>query len=183
MASLRKTAPNDEYYTPKWVWESITDFIPKDMEIWEAFYPCYSSGKSDAYCQSANALRELGFRVKSVKCDFFESNFGDIVVSNIPFSLKKKVFVRLKALNKPFIVLCPALAIHTSYLQDLFGNNLSLIIPNKRINFDKLNTNTGMIEKTKRANFECFFYCYKVPTLEAGRIYFSKKNRRKKRLK
>lgn len=166
MAALKKTPPNDEYYTPKCVWESIKDFIPRHMEIWEAFH---GNGQSAMY------LRDLGFRVKSEKCDFFKSDYGDMIVTNIPFSLKKEVFTRLKAIGKPFIVICPALSIHTSYLRDLFGNELSIIIPHKRINFEKLDTSTGTVEKTQRANFECFFYCFKVPNMDSGRIYFSKR--------
>ena len=151
------------------------EYIPRDLLIWEAFHPGYNNNRSDEMtCQSAGYLRELGFRVVSIKCDFFESNFGDIIVSNIPFSLKKKVFERLKALNKPFIVIAPALTLHTSYVRELFGKSLSIIIPQRRIYFDKRNPLTNKIETTKRANFECCFYCYKVPSILPQRLLFSK---------
>ena len=42
---------DDEYYTPKHVWEDISEVIPKDKVIWEAF-------KGDG--RSADYLREMG---------------------------------------------------------------------------------------------------------------------------
>ena len=55
--------------------------------IWEAFY---GDGKSGDY------LTYLGLNVIHEDIDFFESDEGDIIVSNSPFSKKKEVFTRLK---------------------------------------------------------------------------------------
>jgi hypothetical protein len=87
---------HDDYMTPKYAWENIKDYIPKDKVIWEAFY---GDGKSGEY------LRELGFNVIHNDNDFFESNEGDIIVSNPPFSDKNKTINRLKELDKPFIMI------------------------------------------------------------------------------
>ena len=35
---------HDEYMTPKYAWENIKDFIPKDKVIWEPFYGDGKSG-------------------------------------------------------------------------------------------------------------------------------------------
>ena len=73
--------------TPKYAWEWIKDFIPKDKQIWEAFY---GDGESGRY------LTDLGFNVIHEEVVFFTNNVGDIIVSNPPFSQKKEIFTRKK---------------------------------------------------------------------------------------
>ena len=118
---------HDDYMTPKYAWENIQQYIPKDKVIWEAFM---GDGKSGEY------LEELGFDVIHNDNDFFESNEGDIVVSNPPFSKSKEVITRLKKIDKPFILILPSSKINTQYFR-LFKNEIQIIIPKKRIHFDK----------------------------------------------
>jgi len=139
---------HDDYMTPKYAWENIKDFIPKDKIIWEAFY---GDGKSGKY------LEELGFKVIHEEIDFFNEDRGDIIVSNPPFSLSKEVMERLFILDKPFILLFPSSKINTSYIREWKNKNLQIIIPRKRIHFIK----NGK-EKTNKCNFDCFYYCYKM---------------------
>jgi hypothetical protein len=141
-----KEKKDDDYMTPKAVWESIRDYIPKNKVIWEAFY---GDGKSGEY------LRELGFDVIHEDIDFFKENKGDIIVSNPPFSSKMAVLKRLKELDKPFILLLPASTLGTKTLQELYGDSLQLIIPKGRISYIK----NG--KQTTGVWFASFFYCYK----------------------
>jgi hypothetical protein len=145
---------HDDYMTPKSAWENIKQYIPKDKVIWEAFY---GDGKSGEY------LRELGFKVIHEPVDFFENDFGDIIVSNPPFSLSKEVINRLKKLDKPFIIIMPIVKINTSYFRENFKNDkLQIIIPRKRIHFTKL-VNGVIPENLKNVcNFDCLYYCYKI---------------------
>jgi hypothetical protein len=145
---------HDDYMTPKSAWENISHLIPKDKVIWEAFY---CDGKSGEY------LRELGFDVIHEDINFFEENRGDIVVSNPPFTKVPEILSRLKSLEKPFIMIMPSSKIHTQYVRKLFCGNddLQIIIPRKRIQFDKIVD--GVISSGKKAcNFDCFYYCYKI---------------------
>lgn len=140
---------HDDYMTPKYTWENIQHLIPKDKIIWEAFY---GDGKS------GNFLQELGFNVIHEQVDFFENNLGDIVVSNPPFSKSKEVLIRLKQLEKPFILILPSSKINTQYVRENYKNQgLQIIIPRKRIQFIK-NGN----ELQNKCNFDCFYYCYKM---------------------
>lgn len=145
---------HDDYMTPKYAWENIKHLIPKDKQLWEAFY---GDGKSGSY------LKELGFNVIHEPIDFFENNLGDIVVSNPPFSKSKEVLTRLKELDKPFILILPSSKIHTQYVRENYKNQgLQIIIPRKRIQFEKL-VDGVVPENFKNAcNFDCFYYCYKI---------------------
>lgn len=146
---------HDDYMTPKYAWEHIAHLIPKDKVIWEAFY---GDGKSGEY------LRELGFNTIHEDIDFFTEDRGDIIVSNPPFSKSKEVLTRLKELNKPFIVILPASKVCSQYTRSLFNGDktLQLIIPKKRIHFQK-QINGVVPENWKNAcNFDCFYYCWKM---------------------
>jgi len=147
---------HDDYMTPKYAWENISAYIPKNKVIWEAFYGDGASGKH---------LKELGFNVIHDPIDFFENNLGDIVVTNPPFSKSKEVMSRLKDLDKPFIVIFPSSKINTQYVRNLFkdsNDKLQIIIPKKRIHFDKKIKGNTPINWKNACNFDCFYYCWKM---------------------
>jgi hypothetical protein len=135
---------NDEYFTPKSAWEAIKDYIPKDKVIWEAFYGNGSSGKY---------LEDLGFNVIHENLDFFTNNLGDIIISNPPFSKTKEIFLRLKELDKPFILIMPDYKIHTNYFREMFDDGqIQILIPRRRIQFKEKGS----------CSFDCFYYCWKM---------------------
>ena len=142
---------HDDYMTPKYAWEDIKQYIPTDKVIWEAFY---GDGKSGSY------LQELGFNVIHEPIDFFENNCGECIVSNGPFSKTKQIMNRLYELDKPFILIFPSSKINTKYFRKWKDRNLQIIIPRKRINFIKFVD--GKEVESKGANFDCFYYCYKM---------------------
>jgi hypothetical protein len=145
---------HDNYMTPKHAWENIQHFLPRDKVIWEAFA---GNGNSSQF------LTELGFEVICKEEDFFESNHGDIIVTNPPFSLKKEVFTRLKELDKPFLIICPCSMITAQYFRKLFQNdNIQIIIPRKRIHFLKTDDEGNILPSENKCNFDCFYYCYKM---------------------
>ena len=144
---------HDDYMTPKYAWENIKQFIPKDKVIWEAFY---GNGASGAH------LTDLGFNVIHEPVDFFDNDLGDIVVSNPPFSKAKEILKRLMILDKPFILILPSSKITTSYFREWKDKKIQIIIPRKRIHFEKL-VNGELPKNWKNAcNFDTFYYCYKM---------------------
>tara|TARA_R110002126_G_scaffold4681_1_gene24537 strand:- start:32 stop:529 length:498 start_codon:yes stop_codon:yes gene_type:complete len=144
---------HDDYMTPKYAWENIAHLIPKDKIIWEAFY---GNGKSGQY------LKELGFQVIHKPIDFFENDLGDIIISNPPFSQSKEVLNRMYEIDKPFILIFPASKICTSYFRKWNTKGIQIIIPRKRIHFEK-HIDGEKVEGLKNAcNFDCFYYCYKM---------------------
>ncbi len=144
--------PNDNYITNKSGWELITKYIPKDKKIYSPFY---CDGKMKTY------FKELGVDIIHENEDFFTNykkyNF-DIIIDNPPFSQRKKVFEKLKEINKPFIIICLSRLISCKYFTDLFKDDLQIIIPKKRTTFTKLDT------KTERYTppMGTFYFCYKM---------------------
>ena len=148
---------HDDYMTPKYVWENIKHIIPKNKVIWESFF---GDGKS------GNDLKELGFNVIHEEIDFFDNKTlpdYDLIVSNPPFSKVKDIMKRLSELDKPFILIMPSSKINTSYFRDNFMNKgLQIIIPRKRIHFNKLVDGKKPENLKNACNFDCFYYCYKM---------------------
>ena len=144
---------NDDYFTPKYAWENIKEYIPQDTVIWEAFYHPIS--------KSADFLRELGFNVISENIDFFENNLGETIVTNPPYSKTKEILTRLvNEIDKPFILILPCAKITTKYFKQVFKGKehlIKIIIPSKRISFIDKEGN-----QTSRASFDTYYYCYKI---------------------
>jgi hypothetical protein len=143
-----ETKGSDNYRTPKRAWEDIQQWLPRDKVVWEAFY---GDGVSARY------LRELGCQVVSEDVDFFTSDFGDVIVSNPPFSIAKAVLTRLKKLGKPFILIMPCCKMNSGYFRELFKGQVQIIVPKKRIHFEKFGGDC-----TRNCSFDCHYYCYKM---------------------
>jgi hypothetical protein len=149
-----KTFTNyDDYMTPRYAWENIKQYIPKDKIIWEAFY---GNGQSGA------DLQDMGFNVVHEPVNFFESNYGEVIVSNPPFSKSKEVMERMLELDKPFILLMPSSKINTSYFRAWKDKGIQIIVPRKRIHFEKLVNGVIPADYKSSCNFDCFYYCYKI---------------------
>ena len=147
---------HDDYMTPFSAWDNIKHLIPKDKKIWEAFYGDGVSG---------DILTKLGFDVIHEEIDFFENNCGDIVVSNPPFSHVPDILNRLVEIDKPFILIMPSSKINTQYFRKLFSQNkdkIQIIIPRKRIHFEKLIDGKRPDNCKNACNFDCFYYCWKI---------------------
>ena len=163
---------HDDYMTPKYAWDNIKQYIPKDKVIWEAFYGDGTSGKY---------LKDLGFNVIHEEKDFFENDLGECCVSNPPFSLYKEVLTRLKELNKPFILILPSSKINTLTFRKIFidvvkEDPIQIIIPKKRINFIK-HVDGQHVKGKSACNFDCFYYCWKM-NLPSDIVWIGEKNKK-----
>lgn len=144
---------DDEYNTPRELWENIKEYLPrKDKIVWEAFYGNGNSG---------TILSDIGCTVLQSNVDFFDDNTTiiektDVIVSNIPFSKKRQILKRLKEIDKPFIIIMPASTMFTDYLKETFNDELQIIIPRKRMHFEK----NGVV--MKRTSFDSCYFCYKM---------------------
>ena len=149
---IKTFTEHDDYMTPRSAWENIQHIIPKDKVLWEAFY---GNGQSMQY------LQELGYTVEGGPDeDFFQHNKGDMIVSNPPFTIIPAILQRIIDLDKPFILIMPSSKINTQYFRKLFADRIQIIIPKKRIQFEKI-VNDQKVE-SNQCNFDCFYYCYKM---------------------
>ena len=144
----------DDYMTPKSAWVDIKQYIPIDKVIWEPFYCDGASG---------NYLKELGFNVIHENIDFFNANLGEVIITNPPFSKTKEVLQRLIEIDKPFILILPSSKLHALYLQKiLYSKRLQLIVPRRRIQFQKIVNGVVPENYKSKCNFDCMYYTYKM---------------------
>jgi hypothetical protein len=149
---------HDEYYTRKSHWEDIIEYIDSDKIIWEAFM-------KDSVSKSPIYLQELGRDVEwNTTEDIFTQNKRDdsIIVSNLPFSIKKEIFQHLKNIDQPFIILAPSTCLHTKYFFETFKDeNIQLIIPSTKRNFDKY-VDGVKVDGPSNCSFYTLYICFKA---------------------
>lgn len=148
--SFTKDKDTDNYATDKIGWEIIKDYIPTDKKIWSPFY---CDGKQKEY------FAEMGFDIIHEDKDFFSytPDYG-IIIDNPPYSKWFQICDRLKELDKPFILVAKPNCFMTKRFQNLFKDELQLIIPNTRPTFTHLTS--GKINYTPP--FGTWYFCYKM---------------------
>ena len=149
--SFTNDKDSDNYATDKKGWEIIQPYIPKDKVIWSPFY---CDGKQKEY------FEEMGYNIIHEDKDFFSytPNNYDIIVDNPPFSKMKDICIRLKELDKPFILVAFSKVILMKWFQKLFKDDLQVIIPFTRLTF----THLTHPKKGYTPPFGTQYYCYKM---------------------
>lgn len=142
---------SDEQYTPAYAVAPIVKYIPKNKTVWCPF--------DTEHSEFVLALRDAGIRVVHSHIltgeDFFayEPEKWDMIVSNPPFSIKRKVVERCLALGKPFALLLSNLWINSSAPARLFAEKeMQMLLFDKRIQFTEKNA----------AYFGSSYFCHKV---------------------
>tara|TARA_R110002096_G_scaffold225627_1_gene414896 strand:- start:46 stop:519 length:474 start_codon:yes stop_codon:yes gene_type:complete len=147
--SFTKDKSTDNYMTNKTEWERIKEYIPNNKKIWSPFF---GDGKQKEY------FKDMGYDIIHDDEDFFENNKGDIIIDNIPFSKKKDIFKRLKELDKPFILICPSYLLSLKFFQELYKDQIQILVPYTRIKFKHIDS----INKNYTPPYASFFFCYKM---------------------
>jgi hypothetical protein len=128
----KKEKSSDDWNTPKAAIDSIVHLIPKGSIVYEPF--TNDTSKSHIY------IHEHGFKTRSHIGEFFtDPPEFDFIVSNPPFSQIKKVLSRLFEIGKPFLIIAPLSILVRQYFTE-FRDKLSILIPAKRIHFEKEGT-------------------------------------------
>ena len=156
--SFTKDMEKDNYSTDKKGWEIIKKYIPKDKKI---YAPFYCDGKQKQY------FKEMGFDIIHEDVDFFKNNFDyDIIIDNLPFSKFKEICIKLKEIDKPFIIIGFSRVLLMKWFQRLFKDHLQVIIPFTRPTFTHLTNPTNGYNPP----FGVQYYCYKM-NLEKDLIF------------
>ena len=124
---------NDECYTPDYGVEPILKYIPKDATVWCPF----DKKESQFVIQISKQNKVIRSHLESGQ-DFFdyEPDEWDMIVSNPPFTDKRKFFERALSFNKPFALIMTNTWLNDSAPKQLFKDkDLQLLMFDKRMKF------------------------------------------------
>jgi hypothetical protein len=141
---------NDEYYTPSYGVLPILKYIPKDAIVWCPF----DTGDSFFVKLIKKTHRVVYSHIITGK-DFFSytPKKFDVIVSNPPFSNKRKIFERCLGFNKPFALLMTNSWLNDAAPKQLFKDiELQLLMFDKRIEYSE----------NKKVPFSSSYFCYKM---------------------
>jgi hypothetical protein len=145
---------NDECYTPKYGVEPILKYIPKDAKVW-----CPFDTKESEFVKQIGAQNLVISTHISTGQDFltFTPNFEwDVIVSNPPFTNKRKFFERALSFNKPFALIMTNTWLNDSAPKQLFKDkDLQLLMFDKRMKFTSPDGRAN-----DKITFSSSYYCW-----------------------
>lgn len=145
---------NDECYTPAYGVTPILKYIPKDVIVW-----CPFDKEDSEFVKQISKTNEVTFSHIDYGQDFFdyEPDKWDVIISNPPFSNKRKFFERALSFNKPFALIMTNTWLNDSAPKNLFmTRDLQLLMFDKRMDFIQAN----VANRTKAITFSSSYYCW-----------------------
>lgn len=131
---------NDECYTPEYGVEPILKYIPEGCVVW-----CPFDTPQSKYVQLISEKNDVIFSHLGMGQDFYTyepSQHWDMIISNPPFSGKRKIFERALSFNKPFALLMNINWLNDKYSKWVFkeaNRQMQLLMFDKRIHYNGLN--------------------------------------------
>lgn len=165
---------NDECYTPEYWVEPIIKYINKETFIsekdgdWKLLYTqrrptviwCPFDKEESNFVK---LIREAWYKVICSHIDNWQDFYNyepkeewDIIISNPPFTNKRKIFERAMSFNKPFALLMALTWLNDSAPKQLFiEKDLQLLMFDKRIEYERPAGNYAKI-----ITFSSAYYCW-----------------------
>ena len=150
---LYSTGSNDECYTPDYGVEPILKYIPKDAIVW-----CPFDTEESEFVKQISKQNKTVYSHIMTGQDFFdyEPDKWDAMVSNPPFTKKRKYFERALSFGKPFALIMTNTWLNDSAPKLLFEDkDLQLLMFDKRIKF---NSPDG--RANDKITFSTSYYCW-----------------------
>ena len=151
---LYSSGNNDECYTPDYAVKPILKYIPEGATVWCPFDT-----------EASEFVRLISKKNKVIKShlddgqDFLQwqpKEHWDMIVSNPPFSNKRKFFERALSFNKPFALIMTNTWLNDSTPKILFHDkDLQLLMFDKRMEF---NQSDGKVNN--KITFSSSYYCW-----------------------
>ena len=132
-AVLYSEGNNDECYTPYYAVIPILKYIPKDAIVW-----CPFDTEESQFVKQISKTNHVEYSHIDNGQDFFqyEPDDWDIMLSNPPFTDKRKYFERALSFNKPFALIMTNTWLNDSAPKQLFKDkDLQLLMFDKRMKF------------------------------------------------
>ena len=146
---------NDECYTPDYGVKPILKYIPKDATVW-----CPFDTPQSEIVKQIQQQNDVTYSHINTGRNFFEYEpyEWDVIVSNPPFTDKRKFFERALSFDKPFALIMTNTWLNDSAPMRLFKDkDLQLLMFDKRMKFlspDGRDNN--------KITFSSSYYCYKM---------------------
>tara|TARA_B100001564_G_scaffold230100_1_gene194162 strand:- start:43 stop:618 length:576 start_codon:yes stop_codon:yes gene_type:complete len=144
---------NDECYTPLYGVKPILKYIPKDVIVW-----CPFDTFESHFVKEISKTNKVVTSHKWTGQDFFdyEPDEWDVIVSNPPFTNKRKYFERALSFDKPFALIMTNTWLNDSAPKQLFKDkDLQLLMFDKRMKFVSPDGRDN-----DKITFSSSYYCY-----------------------
>jgi len=146
---------NDECYTPAYGVTPILKYIPKDAIVW-----CPFDTAESEFVKQIGEQNEVIYSHISDGCDFLtyepEYHKWDVIVSNPPFTNKRKFFERALSFDKPFALIMTNTWLNDSAPKQLFKDkDLQLLMFDKRMKFHSPDGRPN-----DKITFSSSYYCW-----------------------
>jgi len=146
---------NDECYTPAYGVKPILKYIPENAIVW-----CPFDNANSNFVKEISKKNKVIFTNINDGVDFFkyEPKNWDIIVSNPPFTNKRKYFERALSFNKPFALIMTNTWLNDSSSKTVFSESnkqLQLLMFDNRMRFDNLD---GRVNN--KITFSSSYFCY-----------------------
>lgn len=131
---LYSKGQNDECYTFEYAVEPILKYIPKGVTVW-----CPFDKADSAFVRLISQTNPVVHSHIDEGQDFYtyEPEHWDIIVSNPPFTGKRRIVERALSFGKPFALILPNTWLNDSAPKQLFKNiPLELLMFEQRMEFD-----------------------------------------------
>jgi len=145
---------NDECYTPNYAVTPILKYIPKDAKVW-----CPFDTKESEFVKQIGKQNLVISTHISTGQDFltYTPDFEwDVIISNPPFTNKRKFFDRALSFEKPFALIMTNTWLNDSAPKQLFMNkDLQLLMFDKRMKFHSPDGRPN-----DKITFSSSYYCW-----------------------
>ena len=152
---LYSKGKNDECYTPDYGVKPILEFIPKDVVVW-----CPFDTKDSEFVKQISQQNKVIATHIDIGIDFFdfEPEYWDVIISNPPFTNKRKFFERALSFNKPFALIMTNTWLNDSAPKQLFKDkDLQLLMFDKRMKFISPDGRDN-----SKITFSSSYYCWNL---------------------
>jgi hypothetical protein len=145
---------NDECYTPNYGVIPILKYIPKDAVVW-----CPFDKENSEFVRLISKQNKVIHSHLDSGQDFLQyspDEDWDVIVSNPPFTNKRKFFERALSFNKPFALIMTNTWLNDSAPKQLFKDkDLQLLMFDKRMKFHSPDGRPN-----DKITFSSSYYCW-----------------------